>query len=105
MRIVFTIFHTIQYVHPYSTDTQRFVYVGFMGIIAAAFSIFIGTLLEGFARSMLLLVGVRISSFPIVATATGIFSFDSVEILIELYFRPVITRDEGPPEVADSPFY
>ncbi len=29
----------------------------------------------------------------------------SVEILRELHVRPVIPQDEGPPEVADSPFY
>ena len=29
----------------------------------------------------------------------------SVEILKELQVRPVIPRDEGPPEVADSPLY
>ena len=29
----------------------------------------------------------------------------SVEILRELHVRPVIRRDEAPPEVADSPVY
>jgi len=34
-----------------------------------------------------------------------IYSDGSVEILRELHVRPVIPRDEGPPEVTDSAFY
>ncbi|WP_275880558.1 hypothetical protein [Haloferax volcanii] len=35
----------------------------------------------------------------------GIVVVGSVEILRELHVRPVIPRDEAPPEVADSPVY